>query len=189
MFTGLIQEVGLVNSVAPLQGGLTVSFRSTICLPKLNIGDSVAINGVCSTVVKIENDLFFVEYLPETLAKTTFNTLGVNQDVNLECCLTASSYVGGHFVSGHVDCKGSFVEIEKGDPWWVIRVSYDPSFFPYIVDKGSIAIDGVSLTVVDNKPGEFSCHLIGHTISNTIFSKKIKGDEVNLEFDISFQSR
>ena len=148
------------------------------------VGDSVCVNGVCSTVTKMTATSVFFDYMEETLRKSNFDKLSVDDHVNLELSLTPSTKMGGHFVTGHIDCVGTISQFDIKDPWAILKIQFPDSFAPYIIPKGSVAIDGISLTVVDAGKNELSCHLIPHTLQETILSDKKVGDSVNLEFDM-----
>jgi riboflavin synthase len=147
------------------------------------IGDSISINGVCSTVITKTSTSFTVQFLEETLKKTTMGTIQENEKVNLEPCLTLQTKLGGHLVSGHVDDTGTIQSIENDGQWAIITIEYRAPFAPFLIPKGSIAMDGISLTVVDLTNTTFTCHLIPHTLANTNLHTKQPGDKINLEFD------
>ena len=183
MFTGIVQELGQVISVESLEEGVEVC----VCASRtdsLTVGDSINVEGVCSTVIKKDASFFTVQYLPETLHKTTLNKLKKDQLVNLEQALTLSAKLGGHLMSGHIDGVGQIRKIEKNEPWGYIEIEFDPKDAGLVVYKGSIAINGISLTVVDAQKNWFSCHLIPHTFNSTTFKKLNDRDSVNLEFDL-----
>ena len=139
---------------------------------------------MCSTVVTYNKGIVSVDYLKETLTKSTFSDLKKGDVVNVEYSLRFQGKVSGHFVTGHVDTTGVIQKFEHRSPWSVITISFDPSFAPLIIEKGSISLDGISLTLVDITKDSFSCHLIPHTINETILKYKNVGDCVNLEFDL-----
>lgn len=184
MFTGIIQELGQVQSVKALGKGKEVVVGAKTVLPELKLGDSIALNGVCSTVVELAPASFKVQFLEETLKKTTFSSLRVRQILNLELSLTPSTRMGGHMVSGHVDDIGKLVKLEKKSPWGMIEIAFKPPFRPYLIPKGSITIDGISLTVVEVTASTFTCHIIPHTLAHTNLAEKRAGDFVNLEYDM-----
>ena len=185
MFTGIIQSLGHIQSIQSLDEGVEweVATEPDI-LNELAIGDSISINGVCSTAIKKSESSFFIQYLPETLTKSTFHNAHAGDKLNLELSLRPSDRLGGHFVSGHVDSTGRISKIELGDEVGWIYVDFDPTFAPYLIPKGSIAIDGISLTVVDIQQNTFSCSLISHTMTQTILHQKTTNDLVNLEYDM-----
>ncbi len=152
-------------------------------LDDVSIGDSINVSGICSTVVKLSGRTFEVQYLNETLNKTTMGQATLGDNVNLEKCLTLSSKLGGHLVSGHVDCRGGVQSLIHDGEWAVLTVDFPKEFGRFVIPKGSIAIDGISLTVVDPLSNQLSCHLIPHTIKQTNLHTKLNGDSVNLEFD------
>ena len=184
MFTGIIQEVGYIKSIRPLEDGITTIIACSHMLEGIEIGESITVNGVCSTVTAFTEDGFQCDYMAETLSKTTFSELEKGMKVNLEKSLTPSSKLGGHFVTGHIDTVGRISKFEIKEPWGEIEISFSSDFAQYLIPKGSIAIDGISLTVVDVTDCTFTCHLIPHTLDETILHVKSKGDKVNLEFDM-----
>lgn len=185
MFTGLVQSLGTVRSVADDgHGGRTLSVAEPGIAPKLGIGESVAVNGACLTVVSRDVESFAFQAGPETLAKTTLGALEVGDPVNLELALRAGDPIGGHFVTGHIDCTGAVLEKHPGGEWLTVWFSFPKEFGELIVPKGSIAVDGVSLTVVDVEADRFSVMLIPHTRDHTTIGPKQPGAAVNLEFDL-----
>lgn len=184
MFTGLIETIGRISHQHPLKGGIAVtisckeSFASSI-----NVGDSISVNGVCSTATSKTDTTFCVNYLNETLSKTTFKGSQINDAVNLEHCLRLNDKIGGHIVSGHVDDTGQIESVNFDGTWGILQIAFNPKWSPFIIPKGSISIDGISLTIVEANASNLTCHLIPHTIKHTILHKKKPGDDVNLEFD------
>lgn len=183
MFTGLIETTGQIRSVTPLGDGISVWIDVNSIFSDIALGESISVNGVCSTVVDFDECSFKVDYLKETLSKTTFFTCSVDQIVNLERSLTSTSRLGGHMVSGHVDCTGRLISKDVSGPWTVITIEYPSHFYPFLIPKGSITIDGISLTVVDVSMTTFTCHIIPHTLSETTLPTLNEGDAVNLEYD------
>lgn len=185
MFTGLVQTQGVVAAVrTDGHGGQTITLREPKMAPLLAIGESIAVNGACLTVVGFDTETFDFQAGPETLAKTTLGKLRNSQQVNLERALRAGDAVGGHFVSGHVDTVGRFESRVQNGEWQTVRFTLDRNFDELLVSKGSIAVDGVSLTLVDVAPGSFSVMLIPHTLQHTTLGQIEIGDLVNLEFDL-----
>ncbi len=185
MFTGLIQCLGSLDHVRPLDNGAQWTITATESfLSDCQLGDSIAINGVCSTVTAIDGATFTVDYLPETLAKTTFKELKPGASLNLEQSLTLSTKLGGHIVSGHIDETCKILDIRKGDPFWEIDIQINPNNAANLVPKGSIAMDGISLTVGNLTPETFSCFIIPHTIEHTNLQYKAAGDTLNIEYDM-----
>lgn len=184
MFTGLVQTRGTVLSVSDDAGGRTLQVNEPGMGPHLKVGESVAVNGACLTVVAQDGDGFQFQVGPETLAKTTLGQLVPGDRVNLERALRAGDLLGGHFVTGHVDCTGQVLEKTVNGDWLTVWFAYPPEFDELLVPKGSVAVDGVSLTVVDVASGRFSVMLIPHTRDNTTLGHKQPGASVNIEFDL-----
>lgn len=184
MFTGLIEEIGTVNSIANIGGAIRLSVKAKNIFDDLKIDDSVSINGVCQTVVKIQNNVFEVEAVEETLKKTNFSTLRTSQKVNLERAIKLSSRLGGHIVQGHTDCTGKVLKILKEQTAVIMFVSFPSVNSKYIIPVGSICINGVSLTVAKKDINSLSVSIIPHTWNNTTLSLLNAGDSVNLEFDL-----
>jgi riboflavin synthase len=185
MFTGLVQALGTVRAADPDgHGGRTLRVAEPALAPKLEVGESVAVNGACLTVVAREGDAFDFQAGPETLAKTALGKLAPGDRVNLERALRAGDPIGGHFVTGHIDCTGAVLEKVPGGDWLTVWFGYPKEFGELLVGKGSVAVDGVSLTVVDVRPDRFSVMLIPHTRDHTTLGAKGPGAAVNLEFDL-----
>lgn len=183
MFTGLIESLGKVSKISPLGEGkdvwITASFSE-----HLEMGESISINGICSTVVSFDEQCFQVQFLKETLDKTTVNNWYEGDAVNLERAMRPTTRFGGHMVSGHVDGKAKITRIDDKLPWHVFEFSFDEALMPYFIEKGSVCIDGISLTLVDVKARSFTCHIIPHTYQNTVLHGKKIGDAVNIECDV-----
>jgi riboflavin synthase len=184
MFTGLIEETGIVKSKIPQGKGLRFVFGASKVFEDLQIGSSININGACQTVVEIKRKTFSVDTIEETLKKTTFGELKIGDKVNLERPLRADSRLGGHFVLGHVDTTGKILEIKKLSASYEIKISFPVSFSNYLIPVGSIAVDGISLTLAEVKKDNFMVAIIPHTWTETVISAKKAGDIVNLEFDV-----
>ena len=184
MFTGIIQEKGKILKVSSSIDGKKFSIEANEIYKKLEIGDSVAVNGVCQTVVEIHNNIFTVDTVNETLKKTTLGELKIGNIVNLESAVKPTTKLGGHFVQGHIDICGNIIQINKLQNSAEFLISFQPNFRKYLAQTGSIAIDGVSLTTAQIFDSSFKVALIPHTIKSTIFSNYKVGDKVNLEFDI-----
>jgi riboflavin synthase len=183
MFTGLIEAVGTVAELKPSAGGFRIRIRSTLA-SALTPGDSLAVNGVCLTVVTAEHGEVHADIGPETARVTTLGSLRPDQSVNLERPMAADGRVGGHFVQGHVDGTGVVDEIRPdGDSHW-LTVSFDRSLAPYFIRKGSVAIDGVSLTVAGLGASMFDVMIIPFTWANTALASLKVHDRVNLECDM-----
>ena len=183
MFTGIVEEIGEVVETIHENGNLNLKIRAKMT-PELKIDQSVSHNGVCLTVVGLENPIYTVTAINETLEKTNLGDLKAGQFVNLERGMQLGARLDGHIVQGHVDQTGIFTEVieEKGS--WIYTFEYDPKMSNITIEKGSITVNGVSLTVVNSKLNEFSVAIIPYTYNNTIFKYLQKGDKVNLEFDV-----
>ena len=183
MFSGIIEKIGEVHEfeVSNDKSYIAIAIDNSDLL--LKIGDSVAINGVCLTIAKIKNHLFYYDLSPETLSLTSFNDLSVNDFVNVEFPLTLNKFISGHITTGHVDTIGVIKSLKKIIDSWEVVVEVKPDILKYIIHKGSITIDGVSLTV--NKLDNNLVHLmiIPHTFVNTIFKNYKIGQKVNIEVD------
>jgi riboflavin synthase len=185
MFTGLVQALGTVRAAEDDgHGGRVLRIEESVLAPHLALGESVAVDGACLTVVSRDADTFTFQAGPETLAKTTLGRLAPGDRVNLERALRAGDLLGGHFVTGHVDCVGTVREKLPAGDWLTVWFTHPPEFGELLVAKGSVAVDGVSLTVVDVEPGRFSVMLIPHTRDHTTLGFKEPGASVNLEFDL-----
>jgi riboflavin synthase len=184
MFTGLIQDVGKIQSIEPAQGGARLTISTRLDLATVKIGDSVSVEGVCLTVVRMSGITFTVEVSPETLRRSTLSAAGQGHPVNLETALRMSDPLGGHLVSGHVDGTGEVLEAVPEGNSWRYRFRVPREIGRYLVEKGSVAVDGISLTVAECGDEEFSASVIPHTAESTTLGKKKPGDRVNLENDI-----
>jgi riboflavin synthase len=183
MFTGIIESTGLIRAVRA--NGSNVDFDiAAPFLPELKIDQSVAHNGVCLTVVKISEDIYTVTAIDETLKKTTLGEWLPGAEVNLERCMILGGRLDGHIVQGHVDLVGSCTSVKDENGSWLFSFEYDSNSGHVTVGKGSICVNGVSLTVVDSSPGKFSVAIIPYTFEHTSFKFLKAGHRVNLEFDI-----
>lgn len=184
MFTGLVEELGIIKAInnGPQSSQLTIS--ADIVLADVKLGDSIAVNGVCLTVVDFNTQQFQAQVMAETLQKTNLRELKIGAKVNLERALRMGDRLGGHLVSGHVDGIGKIVEQTRHDIAIVTRIAASDDVLNYLIPKGSVAIDGISLTVVDVKENDFTVSLIPHTMSITTLGLKKVGDYVNLETDM-----
>ena len=183
MFTGLIEEIGTVVSLTRTAVGRLIIASSKV-INDVAIGDSVAINGVCLTVTSISEGKLSFDAVPETLSRSTLKDLRPGDKINLEASLRAGKMIGGHFVQGHVDGAGTFESITPLAESRVIRIGASREILKYIVEKGSIAIDGISLTVASVDDSGFTVAVIPHTLNETTLGLKRPGDQVNLETDI-----
>jgi len=185
MFTGLIEGQGVVREIRQEDAGVRLEIQvPTEFADEGKLGDSIAINGCCLTVVDLRDGVWNFQAGPETLAKTTLGRLTVGSHVNLERSLPADGRLGGHFVQGHVDGVGQVAKIESDGEWITIWFSAPPALTYQMVSKGSITVEGVSLTLVEVESDRFSVALIPHTLEVTTLGEKQVGDGVNLETDI-----
>ena len=180
MFTGIVEEVGAVAGVRP--GGFSI--RAAKVLEGLDIGDSVSVNGACLTVTERGPGSFSVDVVPETLRRTNLASLSVGSPVNLERGIRAGGRLDGHIVQGHVDATGRIESIGEDGDAVIVTIEAGPSVMRYVVEKGFIALDGVSLTIVRCDEERFSVTIIPHTRKHTIMGSRTRGDKVNLEVDI-----
>ena len=184
MFTGIIEEVGKVVSIKKGAKSSILTIQGRKIFEDLKIGDSVAVNGVCLTVTSFSKNIFIADVMNETLMRSSLGGLSNGSLVNLERAMAANGRFGGHIVSGHIDGTGSIIKIQRDDNaiWYTITTS--DNLMEYIVEKGSIAIDGISLTVAKVDCKSFSVSIIPHTAKETVLSHRSVGDNVNLENDI-----
>jgi riboflavin synthase len=184
MFTGLVEEIGSIAAIAPADGGLRVAIRASVVRDGLAIGDSVAINGACLTAVELHPDGFVIDAVAETLRRTTLGDAQPGDRVNLERALAFGARVGGHLVQGHIDGTGTVVGATPDGDGRILRIDADPALMRYVVEKGSIAVDGVSLTVAARDDTGLTIALIPHTLAATTLGAERVGSRVNLEVDL-----
>ena len=184
MFTGLIAELGTAERLAEGSTSCQLTVRAQKILPGVNIGDSIAVNGVCLTVVHLQGNRFTADVMPETVRRTTLRQLQPGDRVNLEKALRPTDGLDGHIVQGHVEGVGTIREISPEGNALAYRIETPKELLRYIVEKGSVAIDGISLTVTETDDTGFSVSLIPHTAKMTTLGYKSVGDSVNLETDI-----
>lgn len=184
MFTGIVEELGNVENIKLLTESAELTIKARKVLEGTIIGDSISVNGVCLTVIRLSSREFTVDVMAETVHKTNLAELKQGSPVNLERALQLQTRLGGHLVSGHVDGVGTITRINSVGIAKVYEINSPPSLLPYILPKGSVAIDGISLTVVKVTEEFFSVSLIPHTFSETTLGKKGNGDRVNLETDL-----
>lgn len=184
MFTGIIEEIGTITSIKNNSLGLDIEISANNILEDLKLGDSVAINGCCQTVTNINNNKFTIQAVFETIKLTNFNEFKTNQKVNLERALTINTRLGGHIVSGHIDGIGKIISITNLGNSIIFEISAPQHILKYVIHKGSITINGVSLTICELLENSFKVSIIPHTFNNTTFSTLKIGDNVNLEPDI-----
>jgi len=184
MFTGLVEELGTIAAVEPTDEGARVTVRATTVVDGLEIGDSIAVNGACLTAVEFTDASFTVECVAETLRRTGLGALDEGSQVNLERALRADARLGGHIVQGHVDGTGEVRGARREGDSVVLDIGVADQHLRYIVEKGSIAVDGVSLTVAGRGDDGFTIALIPHTMAETTLGVDAVGRRVNLELDL-----
>jgi riboflavin synthase len=184
MFTGIIESTGKVVSVRSFQGGSHLEIDSGLDLKQDHIGDSIAVDGVCLTATHINGSVFTVFASKETITRSTIGSAKKGAEVNIERALTLSSRLGGHMVLGHVDSVSQILQKDKDGESIRIRISLEKAYSKYVIEKGSICVDGISLTI--NHVGEnyFEVNIIPHTAVSTSLTRKNPGDRVNVEFDV-----
>lgn len=183
MFTGIVSEIGDVTEIKKIKGGQELSIKCSFA-DDVHVDESIAINGVCHTVVSHTDDVFKVQSVEETLRKTNLGDLEVGNPVNLERSLTLNKAIEGHIVQGHVDTTGTIKKIDKDGADLLITIEFPEEYRDYIVGRGSISIDGISLTIARNEGNLFTVAIIPYTWDETNLHAKNIGDKVNLEFDI-----
>jgi len=183
LFTGLIQDLGRVDSFECTDNGVRLTIESTLA-GQLKLGDSVAVNGVCLTATAVHPEAFEADVMNETLARTSLASADVGRSVNLELPLRAQDRLGGHLVQGHVDGLGVIADGEEDGFARRLRIDAEPELMRYVVEKGSIAVDGVSLTVAELDDRSFTVSLIPETLERTNFGEALPGTTVNLEVDV-----
>jgi riboflavin synthase len=184
VFTGIIGEIGRVTGVVHDRGGVHLTVEAASAAAELHVNDSVSLNGACQTVISTSTRAFTVQAVEETLSKTTLGEFVPGTELNIELPLRLNDRLGGHMVLGHVDCVGAVSGIDPRESSTMFRISYPEQFGRYVIQVGSIAVDGISLTVASTASGEFAVSVIPHTLSKTTLSRARKGMHVNLEFDV-----
>ena len=184
MFTGIVEELGSVISFEPQEDAVRLRIRGPLVTSDAVHGASIAVNGVCLTVVEHGDDEFTADVMQETLTRSSLGALVQGSPVNLERPVTLQARLGGHLVQGHVDGTGSIISRTPSEHWELVRISLPDALGRYVVEKGSITVDGVSLTVVDADRDSFTVSLIPTTLALTTLGTKHAGDPVNLEVDV-----
>ena len=184
MFTGIVQEIGTVESLTGDADGVHITLRAAAVAPSVGVGDSVALNGCCLTVTGVEGSLLHFDAVPETLSRTPLGQLAPGTPVNVEPALRAGEPLGGHLIQGHVDGTGVVRSVEPDGEGSRIRIDAAPELVRYCVEKGSIAVDGVSLTVASVSATSVEIALIPHTLAATTLGRVAVGQRVNLEVDV-----
>lgn len=184
MFTGIVEELGTVTRVHTQPDAIRLTVRGPLVLEGTGLGDSIAVNGCCLTVASLDGEEWTADVMAETLDKTSLRGVEVGTRVNLERAVRADARLGGHIVSGHVDGTGEVLSRTTSENWEVVEISLPDDLSPHLVDKGSITVDGVSLTVVSAGPASFTVSLIPETLARTTLGFRAVGDRVNLETDL-----
>jgi riboflavin synthase len=184
MFTGIIEELGKVTAFEKRGDGAWIKISARIVTENSHEGDSIAVNGVCLTALDIKTDSFAADVSGETLAKSTLGNLSVGSNVNLERAVTPQTRLGGHIVQGHVDARGKFVSAAQSGDFWTVKINFPAEIGQYLVYKGSISVEGISLTIAALADDYFEIALIPKTWQLTNLSTLKSGDAVNLEADV-----
>ncbi|MEW6510721.1 MAG: riboflavin synthase [Bacteroidota bacterium] len=184
MFTGIIEEAGVIREALSEGGGIRFTIQAPVSSRELHVNDSVSVNGVCQTVVGRSEGTFTVQAVEETLRKTTLQHLGAGKRVNIELPVRLNDRLSGHLVQGHVDCVGTIAAIRELESSRLVTIDFPPAFARYVVPVGSIAVDGVSLTIAERKGSQLTVSIIPHTLAKTTLADLKTGAEVNLEFDV-----
>ena len=184
MFTGIVEEMGTIQAIRRGRSSAVLEIQAESVLSDVHIGDSIAVNGICLTVTSLGGGRFSADVMHETLNRSSLGKLVPGSPVNLERAMPANGRFGGHIVSGHIDGVGTILSVHRDDNalWYTVRAA--PELLRYVVEKGSVTIDGVSLTVAAVEADRFSVSLIPHTAMVTVLGRKRPGDTVNLETDI-----
>ncbi|MDG5766843.1 riboflavin synthase [Balneolales bacterium ANBcel1] len=183
MFNGIIEELGTVKSVRDIGGGKELTISCELA-DSLEVDNSLCVNGVCQTVVRQDKNSVSVQVVEETLRKTALGSLKAGSRVNLERSLSLAQRIDGHIVQGHVDTTGVVADVRKEGTNWLVTITFDPEWRDLVVGRGSIAIDGISLTIARETAQDFTVAIIPYTWEHTVISDRKRGDRVNLEFDI-----
>ncbi len=184
MFTGIVEELARIKSIKPRKKGIRYSISANFVIDDIKIGDSISVNGVCLTIIETKKDSFSMDMVEETLNKSNLGELKVGDFVNLERAMKATDRFGGHIVQGHVETVGVILEKQMQDEEAILSVGLDPEWMRYCIPKGSITLDGVSLTIAKIEGNIIEVALIPHTLENTTLGVKDKTDTLNIETDI-----
>jgi riboflavin synthase len=184
MFTGIVEELGSVDRLERRAPGAALAIGCATVVADARLGDSISVNGCCLTVTDLPGDGFVAELMGETLDRTALGALQPGDRVNLERAVRADSRLGGHLVQGHVDAVATVTAVDRHDQWTTMTFTLPEPLAPYVVEKGSVAVDGTSLTVLAVARDEFSVGLIPHTLRATVLGTRKAGDRVNLEADV-----
>lgn len=184
MFTGIVEELGEIREIHREADSITLTIRASTVLDDVHHGDSIAVNGVCLTVVEFGDDFFTADLMQETLDRSSLGQVEVGSKVNLERATAVGQRLGGHIVQGHIDGTGEVISRTPGERWEVVRISLPEQLAKYVVEKGSIAVDGTSLTVSAVGEGFFEVSLIPTTLTDSVIGSTAVGTKVNLEVDV-----
>jgi len=184
MFTGIVEEKGIIKSITQIPDGLQVDIQGSLIFNDLNVNDSISCSGVCLTVIKIKGNIFSVQMVEETIKRSNAGSWQEGTKINLERALLPTTRLGGHFVQGHVDHNILVIKVYEKDQSAWMRFELENSFEKYIIEKGSVALDGVSLTVAKKNKQNFEVAIIPHTMELTTFGSLKAGSTVNLEIDM-----
>lgn len=184
MFTGIVEEKGIIKSITQIPDGLQVDIQGSLIFNDLNVNDSISCSGVCLTVIKIKGNIFSVQMVEETIKRSNASSWQEGTKINLERALLPTTRLGGHFVQGHVDYNILVIKVYEKDQSAWMRFELENSFEKYIIEKGSVALDGVSLTVAKKNKQNFEVAIIPHTMELTTFGSLKAGSTVNLEIDM-----
>lgn len=184
MFTGIVEEMGTIAGIQKGAKSAVLTIQAEKVFSDIHIGDSIALNGVCLTVTSFNGNTYTADVMNETLRRSSLGSLTIGSKVNLERAMAANGRFGGHIISGHIDGTGTITKVEKDDNAIWYTIAAEENLMKYIVEKGSIAIDGISLTVAKRSDMDFAISMIPHTAKETVLSQKKPGDIVNLENDI-----
>jgi riboflavin synthase len=189
MFSGIIEELGELKNISRRGNNALFKIRANKVLEDVGIGDSISVNGACLTIISKESDALSFEVMPLTVKVTNLGLLRVKDKVNLERALRIGDRLSGHFVTGHVDCTGVIRRKNYTAGNLCFEIAIPAKFMHYVLPKGSIAVDGISLTIVNRKSDAFSVYVLPHTLNNTTLKFKAPSDKVNIEFDILGKSK
>ena len=184
MFTGIIEELGSIRTVVPLAGGMRIEIAADIVTDGTDAGDSISVNGVCLTALDVRADGFSADVSQETLDRSTLGSLATGSKVNLERAVTPTTRLGGHIVQGHVDGRGTFLGAAESGGFWTVKIGFPPEMARYFVFKGSVCVEGISLTIANLNHSDLEIAVIPKTWEVTNLSTLQPGDPVNLEADV-----
>lgn len=184
MFTGIVEEIGLIRSLASSHSGVALAVAAARVLEQIRLGDSIAVNGVCLTVTGLSAGSFTADVMPETLHKTSLGRLNIGARVNLERALTLDGRLGGHLVTGHIDATTPVISLQQKGIATEMRVELPPGLWAFVIPEGSVALDGVSLTIAAIEAGSLMVGLIPHTKETTTLGDRRVGDLLNVETDL-----